>query len=90
VRLPSSPFVTEVVVRYRPELESEWAREVTFEYAKGTAPRVVTHEARLADGDYLVEIDVARGGEHTVVERKVRLGGTTSIELQSALSPKNE
>jgi hypothetical protein len=86
----AAPLATEVVVRYRPEGETEWAREVTFEYAQGAAPRIVTHEARLPDGDYFVEIDVARGSAHTVVERKVKLGGTTSIELESALSPKNE
>jgi hypothetical protein len=81
----AAPLVTEVVVRYRPERETEWAREVRFEYTKGTAPRIVTHEARLADGDYLVEIDVARGSAHTVVERNVKLGGTTSIELERVL-----
>ncbi len=46
------------------ELDARWARgdapmrEASFRYAPGEAPRVVTHEPRLADGDYTVEIEV--------------------------------
>lgn len=66
----------------------DWAREVVFRYVPGTAPRVVAHEPRLADGDYTVEVEIvasgespARGRERTVVRRHVTLGGgVTSIE----------
>jgi hypothetical protein len=92
----AAPTVTEVAVRYRPTAVSgvspdagnaEWSREVTFEYAKGAAPRVVTHQARLPDGDYLVEIEVVHDSARAVTTRVVRLGGTTSIELSRALAP---
>ncbi len=32
-------------------------REVTFHYAPGAAPRIVSHEPKLANGDYLVQME---------------------------------
>jgi len=37
----------------------DWTREATFRYGAGQAPRIVTHEPRLPDGDYTVEIEIA-------------------------------
>jgi hypothetical protein len=64
----------------------EWAREVSFRYAPGRAPRVVTHAPRLPDGDYTVEIEIVASdserSRRAVVRRHVYLaGGVTSIDL---------
>jgi hypothetical protein len=76
------------------EIEASWAepesedfaREVRFRYAKGAAPRVVTHEPRLRDGDYTVEIQIIADAQRTVVWRHVVLGGgATSIDLASSV-----
>jgi hypothetical protein len=57
-------------------------RAAAFHYAPGQAPRVITHEPRLADGDYTVEIDIVANRERRTVTREVALGGgTTNIEL---------
>jgi hypothetical protein len=67
-------------------VDDEPAREATFRYAKGQAPRVVTHEPRLADGDYDVEIEIATPSLRTTVTRRVNLsGGATSIDLAQAV-----
>jgi hypothetical protein len=60
----------------------ESLREVSFRYAPGTAPRVVTHEPRLSNGDYMVDVDVVADGQPTRYVRRVMLGGgVTSIDL---------
>src|SRR5262245_9664078 len=82
----AAPRVTEVHLRYAPASEPEtWDRGVEFSFSPGTAPRVATHTARLADGDYHVEIEVvlrpATVTPETApetrarVDRKVRLEG---------------
>ena len=59
-----------------------WSREVTFRYTAGKAPRVVTHEPRMPDGDYTVEIDLLSDRERNTITRHVKLeGGSTSIDL---------
>jgi hypothetical protein len=64
----------------------ESLRDVSFRYVLGRAPRVVTHEARLADGDYTVKIEIVAVSGRTVVERHVRLAGeATSIDLADAI-----
>ena len=64
----------------------DWTREVTFRYALRSAPRVITHAARLPDGDYLVEIDLTTPTERTTVQRRIRLsGGVTSIDVAESL-----
>jgi hypothetical protein len=61
-------------------------REASFRYASGTAPRVVTHEPRLPDGDYTVEIEVVEDSAHSLLRRRVTLaGGVTSIDLARVL-----
>jgi hypothetical protein len=61
----------------------DWAREVTFHYANGHAPRIVSYEPRLANGEYLVEIEVKTDDARVLTtDRRVRLeGGSTSIDL---------
>jgi hypothetical protein len=59
-----------------------WFREATFRYAPGGAPRVVTHEPRMPDGDYTVELEIVASNAKNVVTRHVRLqGGVTTIDL---------
>jgi hypothetical protein len=64
------------------EQPDDWVRVASFRYPHGQAPRVVTHEPRLPDGDYVIEIEVIGEGTQRVVHRKVTLtGGVTSIDL---------
>lgn len=88
----AAPHVEELDARWAPVSgkgdvpgEEHWAREVTYHYAPGQAPRVVTHEPRLADGDYLVEVELVADETHeSVVREHVMLsGGVTQIELAS-------
>ncbi len=77
----AAPSVTEVRLRYAPDegagpSDAEFTREATFRYAAGKAPRIVTHEPRLAGGDYLVEIEVSKGNDRALVHRKVKLDGS--------------
>jgi hypothetical protein len=90
-----APRVTEVHVRYsepptRREKETAeplpWLREASFRYAPGSAPRIVSHEARLSDGDYVLEIDVLEGDKQATIERRATLsGGTTSLDVSQAI-----
>jgi hypothetical protein len=87
-----APRVEEVEARWAAAGDGDdWMRQTTFQYAPGTAPRIVTHEPRLPDGEYIVEIEIVASGpgvppehstEHSTVRRHVTLsGGATSIEL---------
>jgi hypothetical protein len=81
--------VEEVDARWAAGRSSEdWTREATFRYAPGQAPRIVTHEPRLPDGDYTVEIEIASASAaRNVVRRNVTLsgGGSTSIDLADSV-----
>jgi hypothetical protein len=81
--------VEEVDARWAEGRSSEdWTREATFRYAPGQAPRIVTHEPRLPDGDYTVEIEIASASAaRNVVRRNVTLtgGGATSIDLAESV-----
>jgi hypothetical protein len=90
----AAPRVEELVARMAPGIaaEGDWTREATFRYEKGLAPRVVTHELRLPDGDYTVEIEIVAasvsaeekaGTKSNVVVRKhlTLSGGATSIDV---------
>jgi hypothetical protein len=85
----AAPRVEEVEARWSPQEakgDDDCAREVTFRYAPGRAPRTVPHAARLADGDYRVEIELRAGGRTAIVDRRVSLrGGVTSIDLASVV-----
>ena len=81
--------VEEVDAKWAPGIAAteDWSREATFRYPPGKAPRIVTHEPRLPDGDYTVEIEIVAANtaheRNEVVVRKhvVLAGGATSIEL---------
>jgi hypothetical protein len=89
----AAPRVEEVVARWAPGIaaDRDWMREASFRYGLGSAPRVVTHEPRLPDGEYTVEIEIVAAslaGENAgaknsvVVRRHVTLsGGATSIDV---------
>ena len=89
----AAPEVTEMHLRYAPApkngpMAEDWTREATFSFPDGSAPRVVTHEPRIADGDYVVEIEILKAS-HAIVrsQRRVTLsGGTTSIDVSEAVA----
>lgn len=82
----ASPRITEVRLRYAPQGDAEFTREATFHYDAGKAPRVVTHEPRLAGGDYTVEIELMVGNDRALVQRKVKLeGNPVSVDIRDSL-----
>jgi len=88
----SAPRVDELRVRYAPatnhaEMAEDWTREVAFRFADGGAPRIVTHEPRLADGDYVVEVEiVSRAHANTIGKSRASLvGEPTSIDVSTAV-----
>ncbi len=79
-----APAVTDLALHYAPENDPESARDVSLHFDRGHAPRVVHHEARLVDGDYVVAIEVrGDGGKSWSDQRRVALrsGGSTSIDV---------
>jgi hypothetical protein len=89
----AAPRIEEVRVRYASAAESsagqaeDWTREASFRYALNSAPRVLTHEPRLPDGDYVVEIDLVSPSTPVTVRRRVTLqGGTASIDVSRELA----
>lgn len=57
------------------------AREARLAFPEG-APRVVSHDPSLADGDYRLRIDLDTRQGRRSAERRVRLGGgSTQIDL---------
>jgi hypothetical protein len=79
--------VEEVSVRYATLSDPEdWTREASFRYAAGEAPRIVRHDMRLADGDYVVEIELATRKSRVLLTRRVTLAaGTTKLDLTEAV-----
>lgn len=87
----AAPSVTGLSLQYvNAQSSAEIAREAVFSYAPGSAPRVVAHEPHLPNGDYRLQIDVdARDGRRSV-QRQVTLGGgSTQIDISSAISAPN-
>jgi hypothetical protein len=91
----AAPEVEEATLRYAvapkngPMVE-DWTREATFRFPGASAPRVLTHEPRIADGDYVVEIEILKNSHAIVrIQRRVSFaGGTTSIDVsEAALAP---
>lgn len=85
---PAAADVTGLEIQYVAE-DGDVARDARMTFPPGQAPRIVSHEPQLSDGDYRLRIDVdAREGRRTV-ERRVTLGGgTTQVDLTTALSPR--
>jgi len=100
---PAASQVEEVRVGYaiapkNGPMAEDWTRGATFRFPGGSAPRIVTHEPRVADGDYVVEIEIVKAsskdrdagtdapsGAIIRIMRRVRLeGGTTSIDVSEA------
>lgn len=85
----AAPQVREVTLRYDPAKgENDWSRQVTLRFdSQAGAPRVVHHQARLPDGDYVISIE-ARGaaGMAASTERRVQLRGesSTSVDISEA------
>jgi hypothetical protein len=81
--------IVEVRVRCGTAEGAEWTREVTFRYAKGQAPRIVSYEPRLVSGEVLLEIEqTTSDGRVRTTDRHLRLeGGTTSIDVSDVPSP---
>jgi hypothetical protein len=79
-----APSVTELTMRYASDKEPDLRRDVSFHFDQGKAPRVVHHEARLPDGDYLVTIETrANGDDVWTKERRVRLEGGSTIQIEA-------
>ena len=83
----AAPRVEELEARWAPGVASDdWVRQTTYRYEPGQAPRVVTQEERLADGDYTVEIEIKSDAGPAIIRKKVTLtGGSTSIELAEVI-----
>jgi len=82
----AAPEVTGVGLQYVAQ-DGEVAREAHFAYAKGTAPRVVSHEPKLPNGDYRLEIDLDTHDGRRAIQRQVTLGGgSTQVDVSSALT----
>lgn len=86
----AAPEVTEVGMQYIAE-GGELAREAQFAYAHGAAPRIVAHHPKLPNGEYRLHIDVdARGGRRAIQRRVTLEGGSTQIDVSSALEQDDE
>lgn len=80
----SAPRVTELEIRYVSVRDEEIpARDATFHFGSGAAPRVVGHEPTLSDGDYVVEIEVTlEDAGRSRSTRRVNLrGGSVTVDL---------
>ena len=83
----AAPDVTAVDVAYVGK-DGDTLREAHFTYPKGTAPRVVSHEPQVPDGDYRLQIEVDARDGRRAIQRQVTLGGgSTQIDLSQALRP---
>ncbi len=89
----AAPRVTEVEVHYARILGDAKRGDAfdvgaTFPFGKAGAPRIVTHEPKLAPGDYTVAIEIATAGDRAIVERRITLDGhVVSIDVERAVPP---
>jgi hypothetical protein len=91
----TAPVVTDVAIRYGQA--DDWQREVTFHYAPGHAPRIVSHEPRLASGDYDVQVEIGRAdgpaprGALRITRHVTLDGNATSLDVsREAMAPAQE
>ncbi|MDB5216979.1 MAG: hypothetical protein JWO86_4906 [Myxococcaceae bacterium] len=62
--------------------DGEVARDARMTFSLGEAPRIVSQEPQLADGDYRLRIDLDTREGRRSVERRVTLGGgTTQVDV---------
>ncbi|MDB4942756.1 MAG: hypothetical protein JWP97_2290 [Labilithrix sp.] len=79
--------VTAIALQYL-GTDGEAARAAELRFDPGTAPRIVSHEPKLSDGDYTLRIDLDTREGRRSTERRVTLGGgTTQVDLTSLLGP---
>ena len=83
--------VTELRLRYadaNSSAEPSWLREVSFAFPGGAPTRVITHQPRLPDGKYALEIELTARNDRAVVKREVTLGGAggaVSVDVSQAV-----
>jgi hypothetical protein len=83
---PQADQVTGVGIQYVAE-DGDLARDARMTFAAGQAPRIVSHEPQLADGDYRLRIDLDTREGRRSIERRVTLGGgTTQVDVTSVVS----
>jgi hypothetical protein len=87
----SAARVTELEVHYA-RIEGDAKKSdvydvgATFPFGKGHAPRIVTHEPKLAAGDYTVAIEIATAGDRAILERRITLDGhIVSVDVERAV-----
>jgi hypothetical protein len=67
--------------------DGEVLREVHFTYPSAATPRVVSHESKLPNGDYDLQIDAdTREGRRGLVRRVTLGGGSTQIDVSTAIT----
>jgi hypothetical protein len=82
----SADRVTGLEIQYLAP-DGDLARAVRMTFEAGRAPRVVSHEPQLADGDYTVRVDLDTREGRRSTERRVTLGGgTTQVDLAGVIS----
>ena len=79
----AAPRVEALTVGYS-EGGDEFTRGASFHFAHGAAPRIVTHEVRLAEGDYTIEIEVASRSEIGASEQRSTLRRHVRVDESSA------
>jgi hypothetical protein len=83
---PRAAEVTGLEVQYVAE-DGDVARDARMTFGAGEAPRIVSHEPQLADGEYRLRIDLDTREGRRSVERRVTLGGgTTQVDVANVLS----
>jgi hypothetical protein len=65
-------------------MAEDWTRGATFRFPGGSAPRIVTHEPRLADGDYVVEIEIVKASSKDGDAGTVTDAGPSSADPPTA------
>lgn len=82
----AAPDVTAMDLRYLGG-EGELLREVHFTYPDAPPSRVVSHEPKLPNGEYQLQIDVQTRRGRRDIQRQVTLGGgSTQVDVSSALT----
>jgi hypothetical protein len=83
---PAAFEVTGLEIQYV-AADGDVARDARMTFEPGKAPRIVSHEPQLADGDYRLRIDLDTREGRRSVERRVTLGGgTTQVDVAGALT----
>jgi hypothetical protein len=82
---PASDRVTGLEIQYVAP-DGDLSRDARMAFEPGKAPRVVSHEPELPDGEYQLRIDVDTREGRRSVERRVTLGGgTTQVDLSAVV-----